>query len=181
MPTLTATVGSASANTYATVTEARTYFASRLGGEQWPTGDEDQEGRALLTAMRILEGLRFKGRRVDTVQALCWPREANNPQERGRTLAGEWPEIAGAGQGLYTADGRFFDSDEIPQPIKDAQCEIAYAMILDPALNDPLAIQQILKTSTQTIDRTRPAAVRLRFAYEALSGLIEHGARLVLS
>lgn len=179
--TLSETVGSASANTYQTVAGANTYFESRLGGEQWPSDNTDTCTKALYTAMRVLEGLRFIGRRVDTTQALNWPREANNPQERGQRLAGEWPQIAGGGEGLYAKDGKFYDSDAIPQPVKDAQCEIAYAMLLDPSLNDPALIQATLKTGNLSIDHSKAAASRLRMAFESLQGLIEHGTRLNMS
>jgi hypothetical protein len=175
MATLTETVGSATANSYATAEEALAYFEARLGGEKWPAGAAAAT-KALLTAMRILEGLRFKGRRVDATQALNWPRVANTPQERGWGDAS--PYIASTSLGLVAGNGRNYATTAIPQPIKDAQCEIAYAMILDPSLNDPALIQATLKTGNLTIDHRSPAATRLRMAYECLSGLVLHGTQL---
>ncbi len=163
--TLIATVGSASANTYATEDEAATYFASRLGGEKWPGEDVEKRGQALLTAMRLLERMPFIGQRADTTQYLEWPRIPVRPRERGCN-------------GLEDQRGRQWAATVIPQPIKDAQCEIAYAMILDPSLNDPALIQATLKTDNLSIDHSKPAATRLRMARECLSGLVLHGQRL---
>lgn len=171
--TLVETVGAANANTYATKAEAATYFESRLGGEKWPAEDEDKVARALLTAMRILEGFRFIGQRADLTQALQWPRTSTRPRERGSNL------VAGLlANSLIDSRGRQWAAGTIPQPIKDAQCEIAYAMLLDPSLNDPALIQAVMRSGNLTIDHRKPATSRLRMAFECLSGLLIHGTQL---
>jgi hypothetical protein len=167
--TLIATVAGASSTTYADAEYAADYFATRIGGDKWPTANTASVLAALLTAMRILEKLRFIGARSTTTQALEWPRLSSAPRERG---------CSADGAGLSDLRGKFYSVDAIPQPIKDAQCEIAYAMILDPSLNDPALIQASLKTGNLAIDHSKPAATRLRMAYECLSGLLIHGTQL---
>jgi len=73
--TLVTAVGSASANSYATLAEAIV-----VAGEVFPKPDawlasgNDDKGRAMLQACRDLDQERFPGDRADTTQALAWPR-----------------------------------------------------------------------------------------------------------
>ncbi len=73
--TLVATVGASNANSYATVAEALTEAEGR---HPPPTAfmDEDPAVQAacLVTATQLLDQLAWVGSRVDTVQALAWPR-----------------------------------------------------------------------------------------------------------
>ena len=82
MPTITATVGSASANSYVSAAEATTYFDERSNASAY-TGetDADVQARALITASRRIEFYGGKSRgsaaRSDvissgwTVEACC--------------------------------------------------------------------------------------------------------------
>jgi hypothetical protein len=102
--TVVATVGSASANSFVTVTEADTYLESRLNSDLW-TGTEPKK-KAVIEATRDISAMSFQGNRTDATQALSWPR-ANAPDPDG------------------TSDYDYFDDDEIPQRVKDATCELA--------------------------------------------------------
>lgn len=75
MPTLVATAGSATANSYATVAEGDTYFDERVQATNW-TGeaDADVKERALIMATRRIDTLRFEGSKSASGQALKWPR-----------------------------------------------------------------------------------------------------------
>lgn len=110
MPTLVATVGNASANSYVTVAEADTYFDERLHPSiaTWTGEDTDDKERALITATRRLDQEDWQGVRVDTAQALDWPRY--------------W---------ATDEDGEEYESDTIPQPVKDATCELALRLLID--------------------------------------------------
>jgi hypothetical protein len=116
--TLVATVGGATANTYATLADAAT-FAEEL----WPTpvswlaaGDQDTRARCLVEATRILDTLTPPGELAATTQALRWPREGVSKQ-------------GGSGE-LYL-------STEIPADVIRAQILLAMWLLdqtTDPAL-----------------------------------------------
>lgn len=102
------TVGSASANSYVTHDEAELYFADRLNVDAW-TNAEDSRPKALLMAAKQLQTENWLGVRVDTTQALAWPRSGvENPDSVPCAL---------------------YLTTEIPQRIKDAQCELALYLL----------------------------------------------------
>jgi hypothetical protein len=106
---ITATVGSASANSFVTLAEADAYMDGRLNGSAWESATEDNQNRALVEATRELSARTWKGRRVDDTQALAWPRQwAGDPDS---PLQG------------------YFDTDVVPQRVKDACCELAFQFI----------------------------------------------------
>ena len=107
--TIVATVGSASANSYATLAEAETYCEARLNVTLWDAATDDNKNRALVEATRELDVLGWDGYRTDDVQALAWPREwVVNPDD---------PNLD------------YYDNDEIPQRVKDSTCELALQFI----------------------------------------------------
>lgn len=107
MPTLVATAGSASANSFATIAEGDTWCDARLNADAWnDETDDDQKARALIGATLELSSRNiWQGKRATTTQALSWPRFfAPNPDD-------PW--------GLY------FDSSIVPQRVKNATMELA--------------------------------------------------------
>lgn len=88
------------ANSYVTVAEAKAYAISR--GENFPTVDTQIE-TLLYNAMDYVEAYRsqFSGQKVETTQATQWPRLN------------------------VTIDGNDFPSDQIPNELKQAQCQLA--------------------------------------------------------
>jgi hypothetical protein len=128
MLTIDATVGGAAANSYATVDEYAAYWDSRvlssLNAKPGSFGNE-MIAAALVEAARRLDQEQYLGRKVTQTQALKFPRAAD-------------------GNYLYDFsddEGYPIDSTTIPQVVKDAQCELAYALLLDPGLfdGDPLS------------------------------------------
>jgi hypothetical protein len=103
MPTLVATAGSETANSYALVADADTYFDERVQASNW-TGesDEDVKERALIMATRRLDAFSYKGIKNASNQALKWPRD-----------------------GVYDEDGEPYPTDEIPEFLKQATYELA--------------------------------------------------------
>jgi len=98
--TLVATVGAASANSFATLAEAEVVAGERFPPlDAWTLASDDDKNRALLQARYDLEQERFPGDRVDETQALEWPRRGVRKQYQSS---------------LYL-------TTEIPAPIKRAQ------------------------------------------------------------
>lgn len=74
MPTLTATVGGSTANTYLTVAAASTLLNQRLGNSDWDVAATDDKERALIQATEDIDALRFDGLKLTASQALAFPR-----------------------------------------------------------------------------------------------------------
>jgi hypothetical protein len=133
--TLVATVGSASANSYCTEAEFIARAATRLNvpADTTVTGATctETEKAALIEAQRELTVMPWKAGRVDSTQALAWPRAyAEDPDA---------PSL----EGLASATDFWFDEDEVPQRVKDAQIDWAFEFIragtTDLAAADPNA------------------------------------------
>jgi hypothetical protein len=115
-PTLVATVGAATANSYVTVATTATYLNERLNVTAWDTAVTAAVGgpeRALIMATRRIDAEEFKGEPVNpltdvevgadtTTQALKWPR---------------WSTFDDAGWA--------FDDAEIPLIVQRATMELA--------------------------------------------------------
>lgn len=108
--TIDATVGGASANSFCELVEAQAFLDGKLPSPTaWDAAATDTKNRALVSATRWLCRLSWIGRRVDTTQALEWPRQdATDPDD---------------------PDGFDFDTDEVPQDVKDATAELAALMV----------------------------------------------------
>jgi hypothetical protein len=104
--TIVATAKSASANSYGTLAEAETYMEGRTGTVTWDAATDDQKNRALVEATNRLDQLDFFGGVTASDQRLKWPRV-----------------------GVYDADGRSWDQDVVPRPVKNAQVELALALV----------------------------------------------------
>lgn len=107
--TIDATAGGASSNSFATLAEAEAYMVGRLNGSLWDAATDDNKNRALVEATRELNALAWEGDRVDTTQALAWPRQwAVNPDD---------PSLD------------YYDLTEIPDRVKWATEELAFQFI----------------------------------------------------
>ena len=105
--TITATLSSATANSYVTLAEANTYFETVPDSSTWTDKTDDQKNRALIDAARQIDTLNFYGDRCDNGQALKFPR--NN----------------------YKVDDVELACTTIPNNIKYAQYELARALAND--------------------------------------------------
>lgn len=134
--TLVTTVGGASSNSYVTLAQFNTYCEQRLNVDAFDEAQADDKIRALLMATRRLDRENWQGARAASTQALAWPR-AGVIKPDGSTVGGSIDSLgAGAlfgyrgGYGIYaTGYGEQYSSTEIPQPVKDAQCELALAYL----------------------------------------------------
>jgi hypothetical protein len=108
---IVATAGAANANSFATAAEMSAYCDARLNATIW-TG-ADAQLPALVEATRELTVLEYVGTRVDTTQALAWPRDyAINP---------DLPSV----EYLGDIELLYFATTIVPQRVKDAACELA--------------------------------------------------------
>ena len=105
--TITATLSSATANSYVTLAEANTYFETVPDSTTWDNKSDDQKNRSLIAATRWIDSFVFFGDRCDHGQALKFPR--NN----------------------YQVDDVELACSAIPNNIKYAQYELARALAND--------------------------------------------------
>lgn len=112
---LDATVGSATANSYLTQSEATAYFATRLYVDDWTNASSGNKDAALITATKRIDQEFFEGQKVSSTQALRWPRYA--------------AQIPGEQYSYGSVFYSYFAYDTIPQPVKDAVCELALHLL----------------------------------------------------
>lgn len=106
----------ANANSYVTVADANAYFAL-TNNTVWDALDpSDQKGPFLIQAVRFMQQRyrkRWAGYRTSSTQLLDWPRASVSK-----------PDV-GIGYAAYPS---YYGIHEIPQEVKDAQCELALRM-----------------------------------------------------
>lgn len=95
-------------NSYVTLAEATTYLGDVIGADSWAFLDADTQTKALLTAFNLLERQLWQG---EAVGAVDWPRT-----------------------GVIDCAGDPVDDATVPEDIKSAQIELAYALTVDPSL-----------------------------------------------
>lgn len=100
-----ATPGGSSSDTYVTLEEAKDYFKTRLHSDLWVSFVNKKA--ALITATRLLERwVKWQGTKTTETQALHWPAD-----------------------GAVDRDGYYVPNHIIPVAVKEATCEMAYAML----------------------------------------------------
>ena len=116
-----ATLGGSASNSYVTLAEADAYASSQPWATQWGTYSDGQKTVALYQGVRWLETLIWVGLRCDPSTD-----DANLPQ----ALA--WPRHDAVCDGVKAACGG------IPPQIKNAQVELAFQFLLNPAAIIPI-------------------------------------------
>ncbi len=118
--TITATAGSASANSYLTLAAADALVEGMIENADvtnWATGSADTRNRALVTAAQRLDRERFLGARATDTQAMQWPRTGvRKPDTYVNTYATGFP---------FRISDDYFTDTEIPDQIQRAQIELA--------------------------------------------------------
>lgn len=100
------------------IAEASEYFAQRLHETAWTDASDADREKALIAARGIIDGLNFKGVR-HSVYTLCASSDTSG-------LAQEDIRAAEASQPLEFPRG---EDTEVPEAIRIAQYEIAYALL----------------------------------------------------
>ena len=120
--TITATAGSASANSYITLTDANAIVDGLIVDDDvaaWIAGttSDDYRNRALFTAAVRIDRERFLGARATDTQALQWPRTGvRKPDTYVNTYAVGFP---------FRITTDYFTDTEIPDQVKKAQVILA--------------------------------------------------------
>ena len=107
-PAIDATVGASTANSFATVAEFKTYWASRGFNTVPLAASDDQIAAGLVQAGRLLNSsFDWVGAAVDATQSMTWPRS-----------------------GMLTRNKFPLAITTIPQELKDCQCQLAGDLII---------------------------------------------------
>ena len=118
--TIVATVGSATANSYVTLTEAQAFIDWLTESDDvtaWGSSTDDQKNRALFSSTQRIDREKFLGARVADTQALEWPRSGVRKPDTYTNLYGlSFPN-------RLVAD--YYLDTEIPDRVKHAQVVLA--------------------------------------------------------
>ena len=118
--TITATVGSASANSYQTLADANAIIEGLVEDDDvtaWSSASDDAKNRALFTATIRIDRERFLGARATDTQALQWPRTGvRKPDTYVNTYAVGFP---------FRISTDYYTETEIPDQVKKAQAILA--------------------------------------------------------
>jgi hypothetical protein len=68
---------------YGSVAAADRYFSEKVDGEFWSVQSADKKNRALITATRAIDNLRFHGEPTDATQPLSFPRNGDTESPAG--------------------------------------------------------------------------------------------------
>lgn len=149
--------GRPDATSYVTLAEASAYLAARGRDSDWIDLSETEQGALLVRAMDYLAGYRarWKGYRVNTEQALDWPRQS--------VVLHDLPTIA------------LVPYNSIPREVKAAQIELASrAMTVDLAPDlERGVISESVGTLSVTYDRWSPQQSRYRAVDALLAPLLQ--------
>lgn len=130
--TIVETVGGASSNAFVTLVELTSYMDGRLNASAFDSATTDTKNRAIVEATRELSSRQWKGTRASDTQALAWPRQwVENPDAATATS--------------------YYDTDEIPQRVKDATMELAFQFI-NAGTTDLAAMDGLAGVVSKTVD-----------------------------
>jgi hypothetical protein len=151
-PTLVATAGSASANTYLTLAEADAYHDTRLSVTDWTDATDDTKNKSLLMATRLIDDMfAWVNSQTDSVQALRWPRS-----------------------GMLDANERdYIDNDVIPQELKNAVAELARQLIAeDRTVDDDIETKRITSLTAGPVSLSFGEGVKAKVIPDAVFFMI---------
>jgi hypothetical protein len=144
------TAGSATANTYLSLTDAETYMLARPFSAAWTAATDAVKNQALVFATELLDRARWKGTKGITssgalLQALSWPRRYAPTRE----FQHEADAIVDADDVIDVAIA-YYDETAVPTPIKRATVEIALGLI-KAGSSDPYD-QDVKRIKSKTVD-----------------------------
>ena len=117
---IVATVGSASANSYVTLTQAQDFIDGLTESDDvvaWGNSTDDQKNRALFTSTQRIDRENFLGSRVNKTQSLQWPRSGVRvPDQYNHLYSLSFP---------YRIVDDYYTDTEIPDIVKHAQIHLA--------------------------------------------------------
>jgi len=118
--TIVATAGSATANSYITLSDAEDLIDGLIKDDDvvaWASASADDKNRALYTATQRIDRERFLGARATDTQALQWPRTGvRKPDTYINTYATGFP---------FRITTDYYTDTEIPDQVKKAEIVLA--------------------------------------------------------
>ena len=141
-------------DTYVTLSEASAYLGRRLRTGAWDAAAPTVKETALTHACLLLEALPWAGHRWDRAQTLAFPRIFHHEGHHAR-----WHHYPLAGPVL------------VPQAVKDAQCELALALLtFDSEALTALAAAGVTR---QTIGSSQTDLARTGGQFHALPPIVQ--------
>lgn len=156
--------GKADAESYISVADADTYFSKR-GNATWAALTTDQKEQALRKGTDYMVEtyrLRWKGSRVNGVQALDWP--------RAFVLRDDF-RYAGMNGATMIGGDAFYPSNEVPEEVKRACAEMAVRSRTYAELS-PDAAAQVKSETVGPISVTYADGARQSVKYAAIDGIL---------
>jgi len=149
VPSIDATVGGVTSNSYATLLEAAAYHDARIPLPTPWVATGDVPTRALIMATRVLETLSVANRalRVDGQSRYYYTNRAwtGTPATTTQRLA--WPRT-----GMRDRNGNDILSTVIPQDLKDATAELAGQLLMsDSTLDNAVSVGGIKSVSAGSV------------------------------
>ena len=136
--------GLATANSYATVVEADSYFEAHLYASAWTAATAVTKAAALVMATRLVDSqYQFHGYRAHDTQALQWPRERCPDPDRNLVTSTTMSPVL----------TNFVPSTQVPQPVSFAVCEMARELLIADRTASP-AGEGIESTASSTHTKT---------------------------
>jgi len=123
--------GKADADSYLSLTDADTYNTNHSASAAWIAAAEAVKEKALRLATQYLDvryGGRWKSYRSNELQALAWPRAY-----------------------AIDRDGYYWDSDQMPQRLKDATVELALRVVGGDTLFADITKPGTIKSQSVTV------------------------------
>lgn len=107
-------------NSYIDVSAAQTYFDNRLYPDIWNNASDDDKAKALIMASKKIDRLPVKGVKANYQQIMEFPRALMTDYRY-------WQYMSLTINVLY--NGYWYVEPEVTQPVKDAVCEEALALL----------------------------------------------------
>ncbi|MDF2884738.1 MAG: hypothetical protein K0R54_5308 [Clostridiaceae bacterium] len=111
-------------NSYVNITDAQTYFDSRLFADTWTNAIEDDKVKALIMASKKIDRQPLRGKKIDINQIMEFPRMlySYEPRHYGIYNMNVNTKQYNYGPGWYI-------QESVPQEVLDATCEEALALL----------------------------------------------------
>lgn len=171
MPTIDATVGGVSSNSYETLAEANTYFDERLPLPTPWVASGNSSIRALLMATRVLDAMSVPHKTLHYDECNCryyitarqW---TGSPASATQRLA--WPRI-----GMFDRNGNAIPSNVIPRELKEAESELAGQLLIsDTTLDNAVSTQGIKSIKAGSVALTFKDAIAAHVLPDAVRNLM---------
>lgn len=155
--TLDATIGGASANTYADSATADSYHEAHVSGATWSAATATQKCQALQTATRLLDAnIDWLGSVASSTQRLLWPRS-----------------------GVLGANGLSIAETALPRELVDATCEFARVLLAgDRAADLAVDVQGVESMQVGSIGFTFRAGAKSKPIPDAVFYMVAHLGRV---